>query len=113
MLAVPAPATGAQVLAAQLLVVTSGVATTNPAGKLSVKVTAVRLLAVLGLTTLNDSVLTPPGAMEEGVKVLLMVGGNAPAAKPRVSVALTLAEVPALDEVMLAVVLVWLPFKVA
>ena len=67
----------------------AALASVMPAGKLSTKPTLVIATAV-GLVMTNDSVLTPPGAIGLGLKVLLIDG------PPTVKVAVLAVAVPAL-----------------
>ena len=52
-----------------------GVATTSPAGRLSVKLKPVNVVEVLGLLMLNVSAVELPVKMGFAVKALLMTGG--------------------------------------
>jgi len=69
-------------------------ATTTPRGKLSVKATPLRALAVFGLATIKVSVLLEFNATLDGAKALLTVGGPT-----TVMLALEILPVPPLVEV--------------
>lgn len=81
-----------------------GVATTNPEGRLSVKVTPVRSVPIFGLMTMNVRVLVPFNGMEAALKDLIIWGGAT-----TVSGALAVLPVPPLAEVTLPVVFVFAP----
>jgi hypothetical protein len=74
-LTVPDPATAVIVPLPQLPVRPFGVATTRPAGNVSVKPTLLRVVCVSGLATVNVSVLVPFVAIVVGLNDLVMVGG--------------------------------------
>jgi hypothetical protein len=82
-----------------------GVATTRPAGRLSVNATPANPLVVLGFTMVKLSVLAPFNGTLAGAKALLMVGG---AITVRVAVLLA-TPVPPSVELMAPVVLLLTP----
>jgi hypothetical protein len=99
------PAVAVTVPAPQAPVNPLGVATTTPAGKLSVNATALKALAVFGLTMVKDSVLVPFSGILVGLKLLLIVGG---ATTVRVAVLLA-TPVPPSVELIAPVVLLLTP----
>jgi hypothetical protein len=52
-----------------------GVATSNPAGSVSVKLTPVRLAAVLGFVTVNDRLVLDPNRIDAAPKAFVIEGG--------------------------------------
>lgn len=74
-LIMPLPATAVIVPLPQVPVTLGVAATATPAGRVSVKATPLRALAVLGLVMVKLSVLLAFSAMLVGLKALLMVGG--------------------------------------
>src|SRR5262249_2348856 len=81
-----------------------GVATTSPAGRLSVNAIPVRARVVLGLVMLKVSDVLAPTRMLAAPKALVIVGGV-----PTVRFAVAVLPVPPLVEVTLPVVLVYWP----
>jgi hypothetical protein len=80
-----------------------GVETATPDGKVSVKAMPVSVdTLVAGLVIVKASVLVPLRAIEEGVKDLVMVGGN----EPTISVAVALLPTPPSTDVTGPVVFV-------
>ena len=79
-------------------------ATTNPAGRLSVKATPVRARVVFGLLMLNVSEVVPFSGMLAAPKALVMLGGVA-----TVKFAVAVLPVPPLVEVTFPVVFVYWP----
>lgn len=86
----------------------AGLATCNPAGKLSEKSTPVRVMPAFGLVKVSVNCDTPPTGIVVGLNALLTVGGAATD-----KVALAVLPVPALAEVTLPVVLFFTPPVVA
>jgi hypothetical protein len=75
------PIAGAKVGAPQPVVETFGVvATSRPAGKVSVKATPVSAVPALGLVIVKVKVLTPPTAIGFGENAFAMLGGEMPPA---------------------------------
>ena len=74
-----------------------GVATTKPAGKVSVKAKPLRLELAFGLLIVKVSEVVPFSAMLEAPKALVMAGG---VAKETVTLALAVFPVPPSVEVM-------------
>ena len=102
-LMLPDPATAVAV-PPQLLVKALGVATTNPAGRLSVNAIPFSVRPVLGFWMLNVSEVVPFKGMLAAPKALVMVGGVA-----TVKLAEAVLPVPPLVEVTLPVVFVYCP----
>ncbi len=101
----PLPATAVIVPLPQEPVTLGVAATATPAGRVSVKATPLRALAVLGLVMVKLSVLLAFSAMLVGLKALLMVGG---ATTVKLAV-LLVAPAPLSVELMAPVVLDLLP----
>src|SRR5437762_10007464 len=99
----PEPATAVAV-PPQVLLRPFGVATTRPAGKLSVKATPVRATLVFGLVMLHVSDVVPFNGICAAPNALLIDGGEA-----TVRFALAVLPVPPLVEVTFPVVLVYCP----
>ena len=97
----PAPAKAVAV-PPQLLVKAGGVATTKPAGRVSVKASPVREVVPLGLVMVKVSEVVPLSGMVDAPKALVMVGGAA-----TVKLAVAVFPVPPFVEVTLPVVLVY------
>src|SRR5262249_58027864 len=70
----PEPAVAVIVRLSQVPMRPLGVATTSPAGSVSVKATPVRLVLGLGLVMVNDSDVVPLSGMLAAPKALVMVG---------------------------------------
>src|SRR5216684_3073989 len=100
-LTVPLPATAVIVPLPQLPVSPFGVATTKPAGRLSVKATPLRATLVFGFVMVKLSEVEPFSGMEAAPKDLVMVGAAA-----TVRFAEAVLPVPPLVEVTFPVVLV-------
>ncbi len=100
-LTVPLPATAVIVPLPQLPVSPFGVATTRPAGRLSVKATPLRATLVFGFVMVKLSEVEPFSGMEAAPKDLVMVGAAA-----TVRFAEAVLPVPPLVEVTFPVVLV-------
>jgi len=64
-------------------VITLGVETTNPAGKVSVNATPVSIPVTSGLVTVNVRLVLPPTAIAAAPKLLVILGGNCPEAGSR------------------------------
>src|SRR5215813_12475338 len=89
----------------QVEVIPAGFATCNPAGKLSEKLTPVRVTDAFGFVSVNVSVVTPFSGIVDAPKALLIVGGEA-----TVTVAMLLvAPVPPFVDVTAPVVLFLTP----
>src|SRR5205085_9596683 len=101
-LMLPLPATAVMVPLPQVPVSPFGVATTRPAGRLSVKATPLRATFVFGLLMLKVRVLLAFSATLVGLNALVMVGAEA-----TVRLAVAVLPVPPLVEVTLPVVLVY------
>ena len=99
-LILPEPATAVAV-PPQVLFKALGVATTNPAGRLSVKAIPVSARLVLGFWMVNVSDVVPFSGMLAAPKAFVIVGGVA-----TVRLAEAVLPVPPLVEVTLPVVLV-------
>src|SRR5713101_3399985 len=104
-LMLPLPATAVIVPLPQVPVTLGVAATATPVGRVSVKATPLRALAVLGLVMVKLSVLLAFSAMLVGLKALLMVGG---ATTVKLAV-LLVAPAPLSVELMAPVVLDLLP----
>lgn len=100
---VPLPATAVTV-PLQEFVMTLGVATFKPAGKLSVKATPVKTLLGLVLRMLNSNVVTPFSGSTATLKSLRMTGGKA-----TIVLAVATLPVPASSELMADEVLSFTP----
>lgn len=96
------PAVAVMVPAPQEPVRPFGVATTSPAGKLSVKATPVSELVVFGLVMVKLNEVVPPTAIVDAPKDLVMVGGV-----PTLRFAEAVLPVPPFVEVTLPVVFVY------
>jgi hypothetical protein len=78
-----APAVAVRVPESHVKVITLGVETTNPAGKVSVNATPVSIPVTSGLVTVNVRLVLPPTAIAAAPKLLVILGGLCPEAGSR------------------------------